>query len=349
MLALFLLFHDDVISLTRSGPGSCGGRDERQFFTGDTNFAGEASLLHYDLAPIYANWVRMAGETQLPPEAGDIAGSVGDYAPLTVGRRDGGHTNWASGFVTMAYFVWHLHADTAVIERNLVRLERYIDFNERIYNASGGLQNFGGGCIAGWITIGKTPSCASMTGFGYVNDYRLMAEMTAAIGAPSASRYAALFKARLAEFHSAFFHPNSSTYGDGTQAELAMALWLGAPPSTAIETAVAANLAAEIKAMISATVNLTSSDPAQINFVGGVGLVYLFEALAKTGHSDTALQLALKTSYPSYGYMFRACTTGCCVCVCVCVCPRWNAQRCSRSAFGLTFFCVLHLMMMTRK
>ena len=38
-----------------SGPGSCGGRDERQWFTGDTNFAGEASLLHYDLAPIYSN------------------------------------------------------------------------------------------------------------------------------------------------------------------------------------------------------------------------------------------------------------------------------------------------------
>ena len=302
-----LLPADTFGSLTCSGPGSCGARDERQFFTGDTNFAGEASLLHYDLAPIYANWVRMAGETQLPPDAGQLAGSVGDFAPLTVGRRDGGHTNWGSGLVTMAYFVWHLHADTAVIEHNLIRLERYVEFNERVYNASGGLRNFQGGCINGWITIGQSPLCAAMTGFAYVNDYRLMAEMTAAIGAPSAARYAALFEARLTEFHSAFFNVNTSTYGHGTQSELAMALWLGAPPSATIETAVAANLAAEIKKLISSTVNLTSSDAAQINFVGGVGLVYLFEALSKTGHSDTALQLALKTSYPSYGYMFRAC------------------------------------------
>lgn len=43
-----------------TGPGSCGGRDERQFFTGDTNFAGEASLLHYDLAPIYSNCARIS-------------------------------------------------------------------------------------------------------------------------------------------------------------------------------------------------------------------------------------------------------------------------------------------------
>ena len=60
--------------------------------------------------------VRLAGDAQLPPDTpGSIAGSVGDYAPLTIGRADAGHTNWASGFVNMAYFIWHLHGVTAVI------------------------------------------------------------------------------------------------------------------------------------------------------------------------------------------------------------------------------------------
>jgi hypothetical protein len=100
----------------------------------------------------------MAGDAQLPPDdtmprSKSLGGSVGDYAPLTVGRRDGGHTNWASGFLNMAYFVWQLHGDTAVIERNLVKLERYVEFNERVYNNSGSLRNFKGGCIScgGWI------------------------------------------------------------------------------------------------------------------------------------------------------------------------------------------------------
>ena len=94
-----------------------------------------------------------------------------------------------------------------------------------------------------------------------------------------------------------------------------MALWLGAPPTAEIRTKVAANLAAQIEALIHATEGMTSSDlaghcpdnkhcPASIDFVGGVGLVYLFEALAGSGHADTALRLALKTSYPSYGYFF---------------------------------------------
>ena len=94
-----------------------------------------------------------------------------------------------------------------------------------------------------------------------------------------------------------------------------MALWLGAPPTAEIRTKVATNLADQIEALIHATEGMTSSDlaghcpdnkhcPASIDFVGGVGLVYLFEALAGSGHADTALRLALKTSYPSFGYMF---------------------------------------------
>jgi hypothetical protein len=101
--------------------------------------------------------------------------------------------------------------------------------------------------------------------------------------------------------------------------ENALALWLGAPPTSTICAAVAANLANAIEHMISLTVNMSSSSASSslcpiespdtgsddcINFVGGVGVTYLFEALAQNGHADTALRLALKTSFPSFGYMF---------------------------------------------
>ena len=63
--------------LTAAGPGSCGGRDERQFFTGDTNFAGEASLMHFDLAPIYSGWLTLAGDTQRQPGEGAAGAACG--------------------------------------------------------------------------------------------------------------------------------------------------------------------------------------------------------------------------------------------------------------------------------
>ena len=86
-----------------------------------------------------------------------------------------------------------------------------------------------------------------------------------------------------------------------------MALWLGAPPTAEIRTTVAANLADQIEALIHATEGMTSSDlaghcpdnkhcPASIDFVGGVGLVYLFEALAGSGHAAViALAEEVKT------------------------------------------------------
>ena len=61
-----------------------------------------------------------------------------------------------------------------------------------------------------------------MTAFAYVNDYRVMAEMTAAVGAHASSqRYLALYVARRSEFHNAFYSPGNASfpphYGRGTQ------------------------------------------------------------------------------------------------------------------------------------
>ena len=84
-----------------------------------------------------------------------------------------------------------------------------------------------------------------------------------------------------------------------------MALWIGAPPSDDIRDRVTGNLVAKIEHLIALTANATSTQhPPGIDFVGGVGQRYLWEALARSGRADTALKLLLKPSYPGYGYMF---------------------------------------------
>lgn len=284
----------------QGGPGSCGARDERQFFTGDTNFAGEASMLHFDLAPLYSNWLTLAGDTIRE------SGAIGDYAPDIVGDARAGHANWASGYPWVAWLLWWLHDDATPARRELPRLEAFFEFLEASYNRTGpGLERYWGSCISGWITLGRVPACSAMTAFAYVSDLRMMANLTSALGAPSAPMYEARFAARLAEYHSAFYHPDNASYGHGTMSELAMALWISAPPTTEIRAAVASRLAAAVEGLISATTNATSTDhPKGIDFPGGVGIRYLFEALAGAGYQDTALKLALKKSFPGYGYMF---------------------------------------------
>jgi hypothetical protein len=76
------------------GPQSCAGRDERQFFTGDTALGAEASILSFGLGPMYTLWL----DTALDEQNAD--GSVGFYAPTPITDGRDGSANWMTGFPT---------------------------------------------------------------------------------------------------------------------------------------------------------------------------------------------------------------------------------------------------------
>ena len=95
-----------------------------RFFTGDTSLAGEASLMHYDLGALYANWLRTVADQQRAD------GSIGDYGPDTLGDSRDGHANWQTAFVTIPWMIWQRHGDTGVISRHLEQLDAYMSFHE---------------------------------------------------------------------------------------------------------------------------------------------------------------------------------------------------------------------------
>jgi alpha-L-rhamnosidase len=290
---------NSIVGNLIGGPQSCGGRDERQFFTGDTALAAEASLLHYDLPAIYSHWLQTVADQQRSD------GAIGDYGPDTIGDIRDGHSNWGTGFPTVAWMIWHHYGDTGVIERHLPQLHQYMHFLEAQYNktSSSGLRDFWPTCICGWITLGHVPENSLMSSFGYLNGLRMMADMTEAVGDESSVVYRQRFSERRGEFHNSFFHAGNASYGHGTQDEHALALWIGAPPTAEIAGAVAATLVAQIEKLIVKTANATSpsTKPKDVDFVGGVGVRYLFEALSRNGHAATALKLAMKTTWPGYG------------------------------------------------
>jgi hypothetical protein len=291
-----------IVGNLLGGPGSCGARDERQFFTGDAALAAEASLLHYDVPAVYLHWLQTVVDQQRPN------GAIGDYGPDTIGDTRDGHANWGTGFPTVAFMLWHHYGDIGVIARHLPQLHQYMDFLEMEYNktSSSGLRKFWPSCICGWITLGATPLNSLMSSFGYLNGLRMMADMTEAVGDGSSTVYRRRFIERRVEFHDAFFNAANSSYGVGTQDEHALALWIGAPPTAELAGAVATTLVAQIEEMIAKAENATSptTKPKGVDFVGGVGVRFLFEALARNGHAATALKLAMKTTWPGYGYMF---------------------------------------------
>jgi hypothetical protein len=69
----------------------------------------------------------------------------------------------------VVWMVWQYYGDTAVIERHLPNLDKYMEFLETQFNTSkGGMKHFWPTCIPGWITIGEVPDCSTMTGVGCV-------------------------------------------------------------------------------------------------------------------------------------------------------------------------------------
>lgn len=82
-------------------------------------------------------------------------------------------------------------------------------------------------------------------------------------------------------FHDAFWNASAGVYSTGTQMAQAAALWVGAVPSTELPKHVA-NLAEDVVQN-------------GVTF-GFLGVQYVFEALAKNGRVDAALECLLRTS-----------------------------------------------------
>ena len=299
---------NSLLGNTLGGPGSCAARDERMFFTGDTNFAVQAHMLSFDVAAVYTHWLQTVADQQRP------SGAVGDYAPDVVGDARSGHSNWGGGFLAAVHAMWHHYGDTRVVETHLPRLEAYGDFQEGLYNATAasGLAHFWpDGALVGWITLGPLPNASLMAAYGYVESLRMLADLASAAGAPTAAAYRARHAARLATFHASFYDAGGAGrvpgYGSSTQDELALALALGAPPDAATRAAVADSLAAQIEFQRTLNIDGNSSTASKSTaMAGGVGIKVLYEALAAAGRGDVALRLATKTTFPSHGYMFTS-------------------------------------------
>jgi len=96
------------------------------------------------------------------------------------------------------------------------------------------------------------------------------------------------------EFHDVFYNSTTGVYKSGLQTEQALPLYLDVVPSE-LQDSVLSNLINDIQ--ITQEGHTTS---------GIVGIKYAMEVLSSLDRGDVALDLALQTSYPSWGYMINS-------------------------------------------
>jgi alpha-L-rhamnosidase len=134
--------------------------------------------------------------------------------------------------------------------------------------------------------------------FAFLGDMKLGIELFRYSSHPDAPnqlhRLTNLLEKASPEYHEAFYNHTSGVYMSGLQTEQGLSLYLDVVPDS-IRSSVLSYLINDIA--VTNGGHTTS---------GIIGIKYVMEALSILDRADVALDLALQTTYPSWGYMIRS-------------------------------------------
>ena len=272
---------------------------QRMGWTGDAALVAEEFSLNFDASAFLTQWATTLSDSMhntVDPTY------VRGLLPAQVPDMTGGYhsdASWSSVWPTTLYTLYKAYGDTRLVAAFWEDLVLYIDTTVGEMGA-GGIQKVPAG-LGDWCPPGPAPGTdqgpkpdsAFSAGATFLLDVEHAVEIGLALGSPDAPRLQALWATLASQFNAAWAH--SGYYGssptDGAQCAQAQAIAAGVVPPANL-SAIAAYLVADIAAH------------GQHLSVGIIGQKYLARALTATGHSDTALDVYLQTTYPSHAWQF---------------------------------------------
>jgi len=264
-------------------PTDCPQRDERLGWLGDAQVFARTACYNRDVAAFFAKWLDDVADAQLP------SGAFTDVAPrLTL--RGAGAPAWGDAGVIVPWTMWKMYGDTAILDRHLGAMTRWMDFLERAnpdYLRARELGN----SYNDWLTPGDDDTPHELLATAYwAYDAALMAEIADATGRPGdAAGYRALWSKVRSAFAEAFVAADGQV-ASGTQTAYVLGLHMNLVPDD-LRAAAADHLVAAIGA---ADWHLTT---------GFAGVGYLLPVLSSTGHTAAAYRLLEQDTMPSWRYM----------------------------------------------
>lgn len=260
-------------------PTDCDQRDERMGWMGDAQGTAEEAIMNFDMAAFYTNFVRDIRDVQ------DDQGRITDTVPHIWGSRPADPA-WGTAYPLICWYMYQYYGDTRVLEEQYEGLRKYVEFLRS--KAEGGLVKFSS--YGDWVAVEKCPG-AIVSSFYYYYDAKILADAARVIGK---TQDAALYDKLAADIRTAFnkeyYNPKTGDYADGTQTANTLPLFLGIP--TEKEGGAWGRLFDDI--VYKHNSHLTT---------GIVGTKYIMELLTRNDASDLAYDIAVKTDYPSWGYM----------------------------------------------
>lgn len=265
-----------------SVPTDCDQRDERMGWMGDAQGTAEEAMMNFDMAAFYTNFLRNIRDVQ------DEQGQITDTVPYVGGRRPADPA-WGTAYPLICWYMYQYYGDMRVLEEHYAGLKKYVEFLRR--KAENGLVRYS--WYGDWVAVEKCPG-SLVSSFYYYYDVCILRDAARVLGkSQEAELYDKLASEIKAAFHQAYFNPATGDYADGTQTANTLPLFLGITPETE-RGRVWGRLFDDI--VYRHDSHLTT---------GIIGTKYIMELLTRQGAADLAYDIAVQTTYPSWGYMIQ--------------------------------------------
>ena len=258
-------------------PTDCPQR-EKNGWTADAHVAIDLGLLGFDGITFYEKWMDDIIDNQRAE--GDISGII-PSSGWGYGEFPG--PVWDAVMFIIPNALYNYYGTTESIEKLYPTMERYLAYLQT--KEKDGFLTFG---LSDWVYWKATTNNEYTSTAYYYLDNQLMARFASLLG-KDPKPYAEKAEALKDRINRKFFHPETATYAEGTQAAQALALYLGLVPEGK-EQAVADKLH-----------QLVADNNYFLDF-GLIGTKTVPAMLTRYGYLEDAMKMITKREAPSWGY-----------------------------------------------
>lgn len=264
-------------------------RAERLGWLGDAHVGFHQAVANFEMDRFYRKYLRDLAAAQ------HASGEMPIIAPRPV--HEAGSVCWGSAYPLLTWYHYQEFGDRRVLQEHLEGLRRYVQFmmgtaTDYILPSD----RFGDHTspVPGWKH--SKPTLASTWYFLY--DSLIVSWAAGVLGLEDLAREQAQLAQRITQaFNACFLDPATGKYGEGTQCEQVMPLYLGIVPPESREAAVG-RLVAAIEEEWNGHLG-----------AGILGTRYMLECLDRLGRTDLAWRIVAQTTHPSWINMCKGRTT----------------------------------------
>lgn len=282
---------------------------ERLGYGGDGNASTLTLQTMFDVSPLYMNWLQAWNDVISPD------GSLPHTAPCPY--MAGGGPYWCGFIVQAPWRTWMNYGDDRLLSRCYGTMLHWLEYVDA-YTVDGLLHTWPNIAnrqwyLGDWATPDGVDQTAPET-VDLVNNcslcqvYTELEQIANHLGKPAdAAAFRARYDALAKRIHTAFYHPEDSTYGTGTQIDMAYPMLVRIVPDSLVRGV--------RDKLLERTQTIYNGHLA----TGLVGIPVLTEWATLAGEADYMYSMLKQHGYPGYLHMIDNGATG--------TWEHWNARR----------------------